>query len=154
MDNTLKKLSFFLVAEFVTFLLLISCIVIIGYSDLFPYGTYTGKTNANASFVLNTVAVCISFVAVWLSIKLFTLYTEKNIKKLNFDSALHTYHIWSNIRLFILFITIAFDLIVYFLTLEDTCLFFAVVILLISFIYCVPSKSKLIDYWEKMKDDI
>jgi len=153
MNKSINRLINILRLELLSFFLLVAIIAILGYSNIIPNGIYASKEYVNISYILNTIVVIISFIAIWSGLKLFKLNTEKNIHRLNFDSALSTFHLWSIFRLIIFFVAISFDLCIYIFTLEDVGLLFTVILILLIMIFCIPSKNVVEKFLNCVKND-
>lgn len=114
--------------------------VILGETELFPVGILID--NVRASFYCESVSILLMALCVPLSLKLFSLVLTKKIDTYAFPVALSRYTFWSLIRLGILGVGVVFNILVYYLTLNNTGLLCALITLTAS-LFCVPSERKL-----------
>ena len=139
-----------LYVELAVFFVIVLVVAVLGATDVIPNGLFTGKEWVNTAYVINIVTVAGLFIALFLALRLFRLNTDK---KQPIDIAVKTYHKWSALRLSVFMVAVVVALVAYFLTLEDSGLFCAAILLLIAMIYCIPSKRKLIEYLETQKEN-
>ena len=150
MEKVIGKLMPKLYVELVLFFVIILAVAILGAINIIPNGLYTGKGWVNVAYIINIVAVAVLFIALFLALRLIKLNIDK---KQPIDKAVKAYHKWSIIRLSVFLVAIIVALVAYFLTLEDSGLFCAAVLLLMTVIYCIPTKRKLYDYMESLKEN-
>lgn len=150
MEKIINKLMPKLYVELALFFFIILAVAVLGVTNVIPNGVFTGKEWVNTAYVINVVAVAVLFIALFLALRLLKLKTED---KLSDEKAVKTYHKWSLLRLSLLLLAIVVALVAYFLTLEDSGLFCAAVLLLITVIFCIPSKRKLMEYVDTGKVD-
>ena len=153
MKTIIDRLLKFLIVEFVLFVLLIIALFVLGYFNVIPNGIMAAKECANTAYIFNVATIVLVALAIWTAVRLFVLNTEKNIKRYTLDNAVKTYHVWSVIRLLVMFLAITFAICTHFLTKEDIGLFCSIVLLLMCVIYCIPSRKKITDYLDKVKGE-
>lgn len=150
MEKIINKLMPKLYVELAFFFFIILTVAVLGVTNVIPNGLFTGKDWVNTAYVINVVAVAVLFIALFLALRLLML---KTVDKHPVEKAVKIYHKWSLLRLSLLLLAIVVALVAYFLTLEDSGLFCAAVLLLITVICCIPSKRKLTEYVDSVKVD-
>ncbi len=153
MEQYITKLVLKLKIELAIFFFLIILVAVLGYLKIIPNGCLVGEGTAKTAYIINIIAVALTLIGSGLAIKLFNLNTNNNLRRYTLDSAISTYHVWSIVRLFILFVAIVFGLIAYFLTFSDIGLFCALMALTLTVIYCIPTKDKIKTYIEKSQQE-
>ncbi len=146
MDMSINKLYNYLVTEFFCALFLCVAFALAGYLNFIPNGWLAGKENVNTAFIINTVVILFDFFAIWIMVKLFYVKIQKCNKMDNYENAAKIYHNWSIIRLIFATVAIVMSVMIYYLTLEDLGIYAAAILIIIEFIYCLPSKEKINSY--------
>lgn len=120
--------------------------VVAGETGLIPNGLYAVK-GSPAEFYLNVANILLVIVFVPLALKLFSLNTQRGLRRMDKDEALQSYHLWSIVRLSFLLVCAEAGLISYYLVQDpsDTGLFCACVAMVASFL-CYPSINKVVRY--------
>lgn len=124
--------------------------VVLGELDVIPNGLVL--PHSSEEFELNTVAIVLTVVGIPVAIKLFTLNTTKGLRRMNYDEALKSYHVWSIVRLGILLIALVFSIGVYYIATSVSGAFCALIALLAT-VYCWPSGAKITSYLEGVNND-
>ena len=124
--------------------------VVLGELDVIPNGLVL--PHSSEEFELNTVAIVLTVVGIPVAIKLFTLNTTKGLRRMNYDEALKSYHVWSIVRLGILLIAWVFSIGVYYIATSVSGAFCALIALLAT-VYCWPSGAKITSYLEGVNND-
>lgn len=149
MEQYINKLLLKLRVELAFFFLMTIVIAALGFYGVIPNGGVAAKDNAQTAYVINVVLIGSAFIITAAALKLFKLNTEQNIKRYTLDDAANVYHKWSLVRLALLFVVVNGGLIAFFVTLDDTGLFIAAVVMLLAAIFCFPSISKIKEYLAK-----
>ena len=108
---------------------------------LFMEGAYAG--DAMMEYVLQTAGILLVIGLIPFSLRLFSLSLVKRIQTLPLAEAMKSYRRWSEIRLALLVVPVLINLSFYYLTLNTTGLFCAVMALLAS-LFCVPGYKRVI----------
>ena len=153
MEQYIKKLLFKLGAELAAFFLLIIVVAALGVYNVIPNGVFAVQKDANTQYFINIAAIAVAFVATTAALWLFKLNTEQNIKRYTLEDATKTYHRWSLIRLVLIAIAVITGISAFFLTCDDTGLFIAAVLILITMIFCMPSFQKINEYLENSQKE-
>ena len=98
------------------------------------------------------VNVLLVIVCVPLSLKLFSLNTQRCLRRMNKDEALASYHLWSLVRLGLLLICMEIGVLTYYLLLDNKGLFCAGIALIASF-FCIPSTAKVRAFLASKEDE-
>lgn len=151
MDKLIKKLLKNLKIEFyccwaicILFYVLVECI-------LYPFAGSVAP-GSQTEYVLQCLCVLLMLAGIPLALKLFTLNTTKNLKRMNFDEALVSYHIWSIVRLGILWLVAVVGITFYFLMVNVACLFCTLIALVTTFL-CYPSEAKIRRFLETLNNE-
>lgn len=152
MEQYIKKLLFKLRIELALFLVLVMAVAALGVLNVIPNGVFATREYAQTTYIINIVVIACAFLMVFAALKLFRLNTEQSLKRYTLDDAANVYHKWSFVRLALLFIVIVGALTAYFITYDDTGLFCAAIVMLITLIYCVPSFPKIQQYLENSQN--
>ena len=94
----------------------------------------------------------LTIVNIPLSQKIFTLNTTKNLRRMNFDEALSSYHIWSFIRMAMLIAAALFGIFMYFAAGNVPCGICTLMALTATF-FCYPSEEKIRKFLETLNND-
>lgn len=106
----------------------------------------------NAGYILKYICVGLTLAGVPLALKLFTLNTTKNLRRMNFDEALISYNVWSMVRMSILELVAVFGFITYFMLNDVSCAVCSLIALTAT-LMCYPSKSKIKYYLENLNNN-
>ena len=153
MEQYIKKLLLKLRVELAAFFLLIIVVAALGFYRVIPNGIFVVQKDANTQYIINIVVIAVAFVAATAALWLFKLNTEQNIKRYTLEDATKTYHRWSLIRLVLIAIAVITAICAYFITWHDTGLFVAVVLILLTMIFCMPSFQKINEYRENSQKE-
>lgn len=145
MEKNIRHLLRILIVEYCALWLIAIILFVLGEFNIIPNGLYAADGGSKIEYYLNIINVVLVIVTVPLSLKLFSLNTRKGLRRMNQDEALASYHLWSGIRLGMLFLCIAFGIVTYFLLMNSTGLLCACVALIASFL-CFPSEDKIREY--------
>lgn len=96
------------------------------------------------AYVMKTVGVLLTLLCVPLSLSLFNTHVNKRIRSFPLQKALHTYLLWSYIRLSFLTVVVAGNMAIYYLTLDNTGFMCALIGVIATF-FCVPTQKKFCD---------
>ena len=140
MKNKIKNTVLLLGVSFVFFWAVAVVLVILGETDVFATGLYA--TDERMAYMLNSVCIILTAVCIPIPLKLFQVILKRFIDKLSFPAALRNYVIFNILRLVIIFIPVYFGFIVYYLVLEKTG-YFCAIIGLIASLFCAPGKDRL-----------
>ena len=144
MDQLIDRLSRLLLLEYIAVWALAIITYILGETDIIPGGILAAP-GSQTEFAVNMANIILMIIVVPLSLKLFTLNTQRNLRRMNKEEALDAYHLWSAIRLGLLLLSILAGITSYFLLLNTTGLLCAC-ISLVTTLLCIPSKAKIINY--------
>ena len=111
------------------------------------------QPNTQKEFVLNTAGILSTLLVLPLALKLFLLNTTRSLRRMNKDEALDFYHMWSLVRLIVVTLCMAFNVVVYFMTMNMTGLLCAFIGICIT-IYCLPTKQRVMRYLEEVNNDL
>ena len=152
MDKQIKSLIRWLIIEFCLVWIVAILTFILGETNVIPNGALADDSH-KAEFYMNMANIALIIVCVPLSLKLFSLNTERSLRRMNKDEALDSYHLWSGIRLGILAICIEFGLASYFLLINSTGALCACIALVTTF-FCFPSKSKTNSFLSSKEEEV
>ena len=124
---------------------------ILGELDVIPNGVWVPKGH-QFEFYVEVVNVLLVIVCVPLSLKLFSLNTQRCLRRMNKDEALASYHLWSLVRLGLLLICMEIGVLTYYLLLDNKGLFCAGIALIASF-FCIPSTAKVRAFLASKEDE-
>lgn len=124
---------------------------ILGELDVIPNGVWVPKGH-QFEFYVEVVNVLLVIVCVPLSLKLFSLNTQRCLRRMNKDEALASYHLWSWVRLGLLLICMEIGVLTYYLLLDNKGLFCAGIALIASF-FCIPSTAKVRAFLASKEDE-
>lgn len=150
MTKYIDKLMKTLKVEFFATWLVAAVMAVLGETDVIPNGLV--GPNTTGEFKINTAVIMLTVVGVPLALKLFSLNTTKALRRMDNDEALSSYHVWSVVRMAILALDIALGLAAYYVTLNVTGLFCALVALATT-LYCWPSSDKISAYLNGLNNE-
>lgn len=150
MIKYIEKLLRVLRIELAAAWLLVVVVVVLGELDVIPNGSVL--PHSAEEFKLNTVAIVLTVIGIPAAIKLFTLNTTKGLRRMNNEEALHSYHVWSLVRMGILCVAAVFSMVDYYLATSVTG-FFCTLIALLATLYCFPSSEKISSYLENVNEE-
>ena len=104
-------------------------------------------------FNMNCICILSTLLVLPLALQLFLLNTTRGLRRMNKDEALDFYHAWSLIRLLLISLCIAYNLIAYFMTLNATGLLCALMGLCIT-IYCLPTHRRIREFMDIVENDL
>lgn len=151
-EQLIKQLLLKLQISYYAFLALPLIIILAGQLDLMSVGLYTTSETQNDAFVLQVTAVLTTLIIVPLSLKLFTLNTKNNLLRYTLDGVVHSYYIWSLVRLGMLELAVCLDIILYYLTLNNMGLLLSCIVYMVM-IYCYPSKERIEKFLNDSKEN-
>jgi magnesium-transporting ATPase (P-type) len=151
MEKLIKRLMRWLIIEFCLVWLIAILTFALGEMNIIPNGALTSEDH-KTEFYMNLVNIALIIICVPLSLKLFSLNTERGLRRMDKDEALGSYHLWSAIRLGMLFICIEFGLVSYFLLMNSTGVLCACIALVTTF-FCLPSTSKTNNFLSAKEDE-
>ena len=140
MEELIQKTLFKLKIEYALFWALPILIIILGECDMEWAGLYAD--NVRVSYISETVGILAAASCVPLALKLFSWVLLKKIDVVSFPEALKLYSDWSSIRLLILEVALLINILTYYLTLSNTGLLCALIVLTAS-LFCVPGEKRL-----------
>ncbi len=151
MDKLIKRLMRFLIIEFCLVWLAAILTFLLGEADVIPNGILAGEDH-KMEFYINIVNIALVIVCVPLALKLFSLNTERSLRRMDKDEALGSYHLWSGIRLGMLALCAEVGLVSYFLLMDSTGVFCACIALVATF-FCIPSRDKVDKFLSSKEDE-
>lgn len=128
----------------------ILCVVVLALGELNVIPNNITEPKSQSEYMWNMSVVVGTLLAMPLALKLFTLNTTKGLRRLNYDDALKTYHIWSAVRLGIIAIVALLGFAVYYLA-SSVPSFCCGLIAVGVTLYCWPSFDKIEAYIEEVK---
>lgn len=152
MDKLIRRLMRWLIIEYCLVWLIAVLTFILGETGVIPNGALTGDGH-KAEFYMNLTNIVLVIVCVPLSLKLFSLNTERSLRRMDKDEALGSYHLWSGIRLGMLSLCIEFGLVSYFLLMNSTGALCAC-IALVATLFCFPSRSKTNSFLSSKEEEV
>lgn len=150
MVKYIRKLLNALKVEMALVWLMALLTVVLGELDVIPNGMVAPQSSDEVS--LNIAAIVLTLVGIPLAIRLFSLNTTKGLRRMDNEEALHSYHVWSGVRMGILGLDAIFGMVVYYLATSVSGLFCALVALGVT-IYCWPSGAKIASYLESVNNE-
>lgn len=130
---------------------LLTVIYVLGRLGVIVNGSV--ETGSDVEFKLNCACVLSTLLVLPLALQLFLLNTTKGLRRMNKDEALDFYHVWSMIRLVLVSLCIAYDVIAYFMTLNVTGLLCALMGLCIT-VYCLPTRKRVLEFLSIVENDL
>ncbi len=151
MEKRIQSLLLMLRIESCVSWIVVVIIFVLGILGVIVNGSV--QPNTQKEFVLNTIGILSTLLVLPLALKLFLLNTTRSLRRMNHDEALDFYHVWSLVRLVIVTLCIAFNVVVYFMTLNMTGLLCAFIGVCIT-IYCLPTKQRITRYLDEVNNDL
>ena len=151
MDRIIDKLMRSLYLELGATWNIVVLTCVLGELDVIPNGLWTPKGH-QFEFYVEVVNVLMIIVCVPLSLKLFSLNTQRCLRRMDKDDALSSYHLWSLIRIGLLLVCMEIGVLTYYLLLDTKGLLCAGIALIASF-FCVPSTTKVKAYLTAKEDE-
>ncbi len=152
MQQSINRLARTLKAEYAAMWALLLAVVALGETGVIPNGLCAAPECRQAEYQTNAAAIVATLLLVPLSIKLFTLNTTRNIHRYTLDTSLRSYHVWSLVRLAMLYCCMALGVACHYLTLTPTGLLCAAIAMLAA-LYCWPTAAKVRQHVEDTKAD-
>ena len=140
MKERISQMVRVLQVEYAVLWILALGVVLCNELGLFVEGHFAG--DGLMEYILQTVGILLVIGLIPFSLRLFSLSLVKRIQQLPLEEAMKSYRRWSEIRLALLAVPVLINLSFYYLTLNTTGLFCAVMALLAS-LFCVPSRKRL-----------
>jgi len=150
MEKKIQSLLLMLRIELCVAWAVVIIIFMLGHLGVIVNGSIA--PNSQPEFTLNCISILSTLLIVPLAMKLFLLNTTKALRRMNRDEALDFYHIWSMVRLVLVTLCIAFNVVAYYMTLNITGLLCACMGVCIT-IYCLPTRQKVEQYLEDVMDE-
>lgn len=151
MDRMINKLMKSLYLELGIACGIVILTVILGELNVIPNGIWVSKGH-QFEFYVEVVNVLAVIVCVPLSLKLFSLNTQRSLRRMDKDEALSSYHFWSLVRLGLLLVCMEMGVLTYYLLLDSKGLLCAGIALIASF-FCVPSTGKVKAFLASKEDE-
>ena len=142
MKEKIQQLVRVLTLEYALLWVLAIGLVLCYETGLFTEGQYAG--DARMEYVLQSVGILMVIGLIPFSLRLFSLSLVKRIQTLPLTEAMKSYRRWSEIRIALLAVPVLINLSFYYLTLNTTGLFCAMMALIAS-LFCVPTESRLLN---------
>ena len=150
MEKRIQSLLLMLRVESCVSWLAVVIVFVLGFSGVIVNGSV--MPNTQQEFTLNSIGVLATLLLLPLTLKLFLLNTTKGLRRMNKDEALDFYHVWSLVRLVLVTLCIAYNAVIYFMTLNATGLLCAFIGVCIT-IYCLPTRNKVNQYLDVVNED-
>jgi len=151
MDRMINKLMQSLYLELGITCGIVILTVILGELNVIPNGVWVSK-GRQFEFYVEVVNVLSVIVCVPLSLKLFSLNTQRSLRRMDKDEALSSYHHWSLVRLGLLLVCMEMGVLTYYLLLDSKGLLCAGIALIASF-FCMPSTAKVKAFLASKEDE-
>ena len=151
MEKRIQSLLLMLRIESCVSWIVVIIVFVLGLLGVIVNGSV--QPNTQKEFVLNAVGILSTLLVLPLALKLFLLNTTRSLRRMNKDDALDFYHMWSLVRLMIVTLCMAFNVVVYFMTMNMTGLLCAFIGVCIT-IYCLPTKQRVIRYLDEVNNDL
>ena len=146
----IHKLYNTLLVEWFAIWLIAIVAVVLGEVGIIPNGMV--EPHSNEEFLFSTASILLTVIGIPVAIKLFTLNVAYGLRRMNYEEALCAYHVWSAVRMAILCVLAVFAIVVYYITLNASGAFFALVVLCTT-LYCLPSKAKIDSFLSTVNND-
>lgn len=118
-------------------------------TDVLPKGLYAGDSRTD--YILQNIGILLTIGMIPFALRIFSLHLVKRVKELPLLQALKSYRLWSDIRLCLLFVPAFLNIQFYYLTLNTTGLFCALMAL-IATLFCVPSRNRILNELDLPED--
>lgn len=153
MDKQIKKIVRGLKLQYGLFIGIAVLLCIAYETGLLAEGIYAD--NFRMEYIMQTVGILLAVISIPLSLKLFSFVLKKQIEEKSIFDALGRYRFWSGIRLFILLVSVLFNLVVYYSTLSNVGILCALMTIVASF-FCIPGEKRLRDelYLNKPENEL
>ena len=140
MEQQIKHITKVLQLQYL-FFWLFPAFLVVGYEcDWFEVGIYA--TDFRMQYYIESAGIFLSIASVPLALKLFRFVLKKKLDEASFPIALRQYLYWSALRLCILEVAVLFNIVVYYLTLNNIGALSALIVLSAS-AFCLPSEKRL-----------
>ena len=151
MERNIKKLMRSLRVELFVVWGIIVLTWILGEVGVIPNGELV-EQGQQFEFYVDVAMVLLTIVCVPLALKLFSLNTQRGLRRMDKDEALLAYHQWSIIRLALLLLCAELGVLVYFLLMDDKGVYCAG-IAVITTLFCIPSKRKVKEFLSSKEEE-
>lgn len=141
MDRIINNLIRRLYIELFVAWIIIAVTCFLGELDVIPNGALIPK-GRQFEFGVDVAVILMTIVCVPLALKLFSLNTQRSLRRMDKEEALMAYHTWSVVRLVLLLLCAEVGIITYFLLMDDKGLYCAGIAMIATF-FCIPSASKV-----------
>lgn len=151
MDKQINKIHLVLKIIFYNLWFISILLYILGKSGCLA--DFAVEPHSTTEYVVEYICIGAVVLGIPLALKLFTLNTNNNLKRMNFDEALACYFQWSIFRLAILEIVSCFGVLAYFITLRTSCVLCTLMTLVVT-VLCYPSKQKIRDFLDNLNNGV
>jgi hypothetical protein len=117
---------------------------ILGETGVIPNGELVAQ-GQRLEFYVDVAVILLTIVCVPLALKLFSLNTQRGLRRMDKDEALSSYHKWSIVRLALLLLCAEAGALVYFLLIDDKGAYCAG-IAVVTTLFCIPSRRKVKEF--------
>lgn len=127
-------------------------IVVLNETGVFNKGIY--QESVQMSYALQSIGILFTIAMIPAALRMFNQNLMNRIKEMSLRDALKSYQRWGEVRLCLLFVPAVLNFTFYYLTLNSTCLFCALMPMLAT-LFCVPSESRIkneLDLPEEIND--
>ena len=124
---------------------------ILGEFDVIPNGALAAR-GQQFEFYVDVALILLTIVSVPLALRLFSLNTQRSLRRMDKDEALSSYHRWSLVRLLLLWLCAEAGVLVYFLLMDDKGILCACIALVATF-FCVPSARKVKQFMNSLNKE-
>lgn len=150
MKAEINRLLRRLQAEYVLVWLLPALLVVLYETGVLTEGTFAG--DARMDYIFQTVGILLTIGLIPLSLRLFSLSLVRYVRQLSLPLALRSYRRWSEVRAGLLLVAALVNLSFYYLTLNTAAVWCALMALIAS-LFCVPTRKKLMDELDLVKEE-
>ena len=152
MDKKIKQLVMMLKIEFYSCwaICILLYIIFKNYINVFD-GIV--EPHSQDEYVVQMVCVAGVLLGIPLALKLFTLNTKRNLKRMNYDEALTNYNIWSVIRQVIIFAVAMLGMFGYFASYNMSCGVCTLMAMCSTFL-CYPTEEKVKTYLDNLNEEV
>jgi len=140
MDEKLKAANRLMLTQYLIYIAVAILLVVLYQSEVILEGTYAA--DFSMQYLLETIGILFTIALLPLSLKLFSIKLNKEIKEAGFEEALKLYKQWGTIRLMILAFLTYLNIIIYYMTLNNIGGLCALMALTAS-IFCLPGEKKI-----------
>ncbi len=138
----MKRLLHCLQWEYAAIWVLPLLLVILYETGIMAEGAFAG--DFRTEYLLQTVGILLTVGLIPLSLRLFHLSLINRVKQLPLPEALKSYRRWSEIRIALLLVPVLMNLSFYYLTMNNTGVWCALMALLAS-LFCVPTRKRMLE---------